>query len=124
MPSEDLLRQLFVKKSLKNNETGFQLSLKNPLSDATIIQPAKITIKGDTVETEKYKNFEVEVGGKRFNNKEISKTNPFEFTVKAEVTLFFKRDIPLPTEKYKLKFDFLTEEYGELKFSMKEKIRE
>lgn len=59
MVSEDLLRQLFVKKSLKNNDAGFQMSLQNPLSDATISTPAKITIKGETIDKEKYKDFEI-----------------------------------------------------------------
>ncbi|MHA1166916.1 MAG: C-glycoside deglycosidase beta subunit domain-containing protein [Candidatus Hodarchaeales archaeon] len=123
MPSEDLLRQLFVKKSLKNNESGFQLSLKNPISDATIVDKAKISIKGEDI-NEKYKDFEIEIAGERFNNKNVSKTKPFKFPVKSNATLFFKRDNPLPAGKYKIKFDFLSEEYGELKFSMKEKIRE
>ena len=123
MPSEDLLRQLFVKKSLKNNESGFQLSLKNPISDATIIDRAKISIKSEDIK-EKYKDFDIEIAGERFNNKGVSKTKPFIFPVKSNATLFFKRDIPLPVGKYKIKFDLLSEEYGELKFSMKEKIRE
>ncbi|MFW9993546.1 MAG: hypothetical protein ACFFD4_15990 [Candidatus Odinarchaeota archaeon] len=123
MPAEDLLRQLFVKKSLKNNENGFQLSISNPLSDATIIDPAKITIKGETV-NEKYKDIEIEVEGKRLNNQDISQTKPFKFAVKTNATLYFKRDQPLPVERYKITFNFLSEEYGELKFSMKEKIRE
>ena len=124
MVSEDLLRQLFVKKSLKNNESGFQLSLKNPISDATIIDKAKISIKGGEDIKEKYKDFDIEIAGERFNNKDVSKTKPFIFPVKSNATLFFKRDNPLPVGKYKIKFDFLSEEYGELKFSMKEKIRE
>ncbi|MFX1251682.1 MAG: hypothetical protein ACFFCZ_08730 [Promethearchaeota archaeon] len=124
MVSEDLLRQLFVKKSFKNNDAGFQMSLQNPLSDATISTPARITIKGETIEKEKYKDFEIEMGGKRLNNKDVTKTNPFNFTVKSNATLYFKRDSPLPAEKYKITFEFLSDEYGELKFTMKEKIRE
>ncbi|MHA2298584.1 MAG: hypothetical protein ACXAEU_07280 [Candidatus Hodarchaeales archaeon] len=123
MPSEDLLRQLFVKKSFKNNDTGFQMSLANPLSDATIIESAKISIKSDTI-NEKYKDFEIESQGNRFSNKDVSKTNPFSLPVKSGATLFFKRELPLPAEKYKITFNFLSEEYGELKFKMKEKIRE
>jgi len=123
MPSEDLLRQLFVKKSLKNNENGFQLSMKNPISDATIVDTANIAIKGESV-NEKFKDFDLDVNGNKFNSKDVSESKPFKFPVKANATIFFKRDEPLPVGKYKITFKFLSEEYGELKFSMKEKIRE
>ena len=125
MPSEDLLRQIFVKKSLKNSESGFQLQLHNPLTNVTIVEPAKIVVKGESIEKERCKNFDVEVsGGSRIKNKDISKNSPFYFPVNAKVTLYFKRDQPLPAEKFKLKFTFLSEEYGELKFGIKERIRE
>lgn len=124
MVNEDLLRQIFVKKSLKNNENGFQLSLNNPLSDVTIIQPAKISIKGES-DKEKFKDFKLVIDeSKEFQNKKVSESSPFKFNVKANATLFFARDSPLPAGKYKITFDLLSEEYGELKFSMKEKIRE
>ena len=46
MVNEDLLRTLLVKKSLKNTEDGFQLAMKNNISDATIIEAIKFEIKG------------------------------------------------------------------------------
>ncbi len=119
MVSPDLLRKLYVKKSLKNVEGGFEFMLSNPLSDATIIKPGKITL-GD----EKFKDFTVFIGDKELNNSDISKTNPFSFAVKAEVTLRIPRGTPLPVEKHAIKLDFLTEEYGELKFKVKDRIRE
>jgi len=124
MSSKDLLRQLFVKKSLKNYDSGFQLQLTNPLSDATIIEPAKIIMKGETVEKETYKDFQIEIeSGTRITNKEISKSSPFHFPVNAKITLFFKRKQALPAEKYTLTFTILSEEFGELKFRIKERIR-
>ncbi|MFQ6127200.1 MAG: hypothetical protein ACE5R6_21715 [Candidatus Heimdallarchaeota archaeon] len=125
MVSEDLLRQLFVKKSLTNNNSGFQLQLINPLSDATIVEPAKITVKGDTVEKETYKDFQIESeSGTRIPNKEISKSRPFHFPINAKVTLYLMREQKLPAEKYTLTFTILSEEYGELKFRIKERIRD
>ncbi|MFX0124573.1 MAG: hypothetical protein ACFFAE_13155 [Candidatus Hodarchaeota archaeon] len=125
MVNEDLLRQLFVKKSLKNNENGFQLQMKNSISDATIIAPLKLEIKGESLEKEKFKDFIIDLDGKKINNKDINEQNPAKFSVKTLATLYFKRGNPLPQEKYKIRFTkLLTEEYGDLPFSMKERIRE
>jgi hypothetical protein len=125
MVNEDLLRSLFVKKSLKNNENGFELQMKNSISDATIVEPLVVQIQGESVEKEKYKDFVIEMGGESVHNKKISSQNPANFTVKTVATLKFERNSPLPKEKYKIRFTrLLTEEYGDLPFSMKERIRE
>ena len=125
MVNEDLLRQLFVKKSLKNNEKGFQLQMKNSISDATIIAPIRLEIQGESVEKEKFKDFIIDLDGTKINNKDINDQNPAKFTVKSLATLYFERDNPLPKEKYKIRFTkLLTEEYGDLPFRMKERIRE
>jgi len=124
MVNEDLLRQLFVKKSLKNNENGFQLQMKNSISDATIVAPIKLEIRGESVEKEKFKDFMIDLDGEKVNNKDINEQNPAKFSVKSLATLYFERDNPLPKEKYKIRFTkLLTEEYGDLPFSMKERIR-
>ncbi|MHA2244626.1 MAG: hypothetical protein ACXADY_06620 [Candidatus Hodarchaeales archaeon] len=126
MVNEDLLRQLFVKKSLKNNETGFQCEMKNSISDATIIDPIKFEIKGESISgKEKFKDFVIDIDGETIENKNINEQNPGKFFVKAKATLYFKRDEPLPIGKYKLRFSrLLTEQYGDIPFSMKERIRE
>ncbi|MFX0013736.1 MAG: hypothetical protein ACFFB2_03145 [Promethearchaeota archaeon] len=125
MVNEDLLRQLFVKKSLKNNEKGFQLQMKNSISDATIIAPIKLEISGETIEKEKFKDFIIDLDGVKINNKDINEQSPAKFSVKSTATLLFKRDNPLPQEKYKIRFTkLLTEEYGDLPFGMKERVRD
>ncbi|MHA2227285.1 MAG: hypothetical protein ACXAC8_18865, partial [Candidatus Hodarchaeales archaeon] len=110
MVSEDLIQQLFVKKSLKNNENGFQLQMNNSISDATIIEPIKLEIKGESVEKEKYKDFTIDISGKKVKNKDINVQNPAQFNVKSSATLYFKRDKPLPKEKYKIRFTKLLTE--------------
>ncbi len=126
MVNEDLLRTLFVKKSLKNVVGGFQLEMKNSISDATIIDSIKFEIKGDTIEgKEKYKDFEVIINDEVIKNKKINEQNPAQFSVKTLAILRFPRDQPLPVGKYKLRFtQLLTEQYGDIPFSMKERIRE
>lgn len=126
MVNEDLLRQLFVKKSLKNNENGFQCEMKNSISDAMIIEPIKFEIKGELISgKEKFKDFIIDIDGETIENKNINEQNPGKFVVKSTATLYFKRDEPLPKGKYKLRFSrLLTEEYGDIPFSMKERIRE
>ncbi|MHA1940355.1 MAG: hypothetical protein ACXACP_02185 [Candidatus Hodarchaeales archaeon] len=126
MVNEDLLRTLFVKKSLKNNDDGFQLEMKNSISDATIIEGIKFEIRGEAIEgKEKYKDFEIELNDQTIANKSINEQNPADFSVKSKATLKFKRDNPLPVGKYKLRFSkLLTQEYGDIPFSMKERIRE
>lgn len=126
MVNEDLLRTLFVKKSLKNNDKGFQCEMKNSISDATIIEPMKVEVTSDALEgKEKYKDFIIDIDGKKIKNKDISEQNPGNFFVKSIATLYFERKDPLPVSKYKIRFTrLLTEEYGDLPFSMKERIRE
>ena len=126
MVNEDLLRTLFVKKSLKNTEDGFQLAMKNNISDATIIEAIKFEIKGDAIEgKEKYKDFVIEIGDQILENKKISEQKPANFDVKKQAVLKFKRDEPLPVGKYKLRFTkLLTQQYGDIPFAMKERIRE
>ena len=90
MVNEDLLRTLFVKKSLKNVEDGFQLQMKNSISDATIIEGIKFEIKGDTIEgKEKYKDFVIEIGDTIVENKKVNEQNPANFNVKSIATLRF-----------------------------------
>jgi hypothetical protein len=126
MVNEDLLRTLFVKKSLKNNENGFEIQMKNSISDATIIEGIKFEIKGDAIEgKEKYKDFIVKIEDQEISNKKITEQTPANFSVKTTATLQFKRDTPLPVGKYKIRFTrLLTQEYGDIPFSMKERIRE
>lgn len=125
MVNEDLLRQLFVKRSLKNNPDGFECQLKNSLSDATIVAPLRVVLSGESIGKETYKDFVIEIGDSTVQNKEISEQQPALFTVGSTVNLKFKRDTPLPKNKYKIRFvTLLTEEYGAIPFSMKERIRE
>ena len=126
MVNEDLLRTLFVKKSLKNVEGGFQVEMKNSISDAAIIEPIKFEIRGDSIEgKEKFKDFIVKIGDQVIENKKISEQKPADFSVKSSAILQFKRDNPLPVGKYKIRFTrLLTQEYGDIPFSMKERIRE
>ncbi|MHA2271650.1 MAG: hypothetical protein ACXACI_07295 [Candidatus Hodarchaeales archaeon] len=119
MVAEDLLKKLYKKKSLRNVEGGFEVQLTNPLSDATIIKPAKVNL-GD----ERYKDFIIEIEGKPIPNKEISEANPLQFSVKTTATLRFSREASLPPDKYKMKFNIQTEQYGELKFRIKDRIKE
>jgi hypothetical protein len=125
MVNEDLLRQLFVKKSLKNNSDGFECQMKNSLSDATIVAPIKVAISSESIGMETYKDFMIELGDSPFQNQKISEQQPALFTVGSSATLKFKRKDPLPKDKYKIRFiTLLTEEYGEIPFAMKERIRE
>ena len=58
-------------------------------------------------------------------DKKISEQTPADFSVKSNAILQFKRDAPLPVGKYKIRFTrLLTQEYGDIPFSMKERIRE
>ncbi|WP_455140862.1 hypothetical protein [Candidatus Hodarchaeum mangrovi] len=125
MVNEDLLRTLFVKKSLVNTKNGFSMQMKNSISDATIIDPIKVEISGETIEKEKYKDFIIDLDGKKIKNSEINENNPAKFFVKSLATLIFERNEPLPVEKYNIRFTkLLTEEYGDIPFTMKERIRE
>ena len=74
---------------------------------------------------EKYKDFVIEIGDQILENKKISEQKPANFDVKKQAVLKFKRDEPLPVGKYKLRFTkLLTQQYGDIPFAMKERIRE
>ncbi|MFW9780188.1 MAG: hypothetical protein ACFFE8_15170 [Candidatus Heimdallarchaeota archaeon] len=125
MVNEDLLRQLFVKKSLKNNPDGFECQMKNSLSDATIVAPIKVVLSSEAIGKETYKDFTIDMGESTIHNQEISEQRPAPFVVGSLATLKFKRSTSLPSDKYKIRFvRLLTEEYGDIPFAMKERIRD
>ncbi|MGB9828248.1 hypothetical protein IMZ38_04915 [Thermosphaera chiliense] len=113
-----ILRRLYVKKSLKNNETGFQFSLKNVLADASLSKPLEITIDDKPVPLDK---ITLESDSKTILNKDISDTNPVDFALNTLVTIRIE-GIRLEPGEHKIVISAVSKEYGPIKFDIKDVV--
>ena len=111
-----LLRKLYVKKSLKNTEDGFEFSIKNVLADATLVKLADFKVDGKP-----YTNVTLVVGDKEIPASEISASNPLPFPVKTTITVKVKGE-QLQSGQHKIEIVGGSKEYGELKITLKDTI--
>ncbi len=113
-----LLKKLYVKKSLKNVENGFQFEIKNILADATINSPIKITVDNKPVGEEAVM---LRIGGKETSSSTISIDNPLDFKVKTQVVVLVKSG-QLNPGTHKIEINTNSKEYGEISFTIKDQI--
>jgi len=113
-----ILRRLYVKKSLKNINDGFEFTLKNILADATIIKPLEISVDDKPVPIDK---IILITDSKTISNKDISGENPVEFTVNTTIGIRIE-GMKLEPGEHKILIKGETKEYGEIKFDIKDKI--
>jgi hypothetical protein len=78
-----LLKQMYVKGSLRAVDGGVEFVLHNHLATATI-QALDLRIDGQQVPPE---SVEVALGGERINASQLSPHNPFSFVVNSDVTI-------------------------------------
>jgi len=113
-----ILRRLYVKKSLKNTDNGFEFALKNILADATIVKPLEISVDDNPIPVDKVVLI---TDSKIISNKDVSESNPVEFSLNTTVTVRIdgKR---LDQGEHKLLITGVTKEYGRIKFDVKDRV--
>ena len=105
-----MLKKLYVKGSLKNTDTGFQLRLKNTLAPGTIIGVSPLTVDGTIYPPEK---ITVSSQSKSTTAIDVKPDAPFTFGVGNVVTLEVEGD-PLEGPEHTLAIAVNTQEVGEL----------
>ncbi len=114
-----VLKQLYTRGSLKNNEPGVQFSLKNRLADARVVKVEKISIDDTNVMLDKVVfNFG---DGNQILAGEIDKKNAIEFPLRK--VLHVNLDFPhLSMEKHQIYIAFRVEPFGNLEIKAEDAI--
>jgi len=115
-----LLKQLYTFGSLRNIETGVSFSLKNRLSDATLVGLYSLHLAGIAVPEDKIKI--VLDNGTTLAPGEISKSSPVDFPLKSVVEI--QADIPaLALGKHEILLEFEAKPFGKLKLKVEGAIQ-
>jgi len=115
-----VLKQLYTFGSLKNVEDGIKFSLKNRLSDATLIGICKIKI--DDIEAPKAA-LALDLGGQILALDQISSKNPLEFSLRKTIDIVARIEA-LAEGKHRLEIEFETKQFGKLNLKVDDAISE
>jgi hydroxymethylglutaryl-CoA reductase (NADPH) len=109
-----LLKRLYVKGSLRNNEQGFQFSLKNTLGSGYGNELFPLVVDGKELPKESC-FYELDSVAVPFT--EVSQEKPFTLAMNKSLTFLVKG--PLLSEgPHKLKIGFVAEGIGDLSFEV------
>jgi len=114
-----VLKQLYTRNTLRNTPEGVSFSLKNRLSDATLVQVVGISIDGHEMPLEKTEIESDEFG--RLAVKAISEQEPVEFPLKKVLHMHLKTD-HLEEGKHKIEIVFNAKPFGKLHLKVDDSI--
>lgn len=116
-----LLRQLYTFSSIKNVPGGVSFSIKNRLSDATLIRLVAVRINGQVVPLEQV---ELRLDGViRTDPSQVSDEHPVDFPLRRVVDLVVFRE-HLPKGKHQIEIEFETRPFGHLRLKVEDSISE
>ena len=113
-----LLAKLYVKGSLKNNDSGFEFELKNIIDSTMLIGIGPISAAGKDYEGSA---IHMTVGEKTISGVELSRSNsvPVRMGVPMKVSVNGK---PLPAGVQKITLTATTSEIGKIKFDISDTV--
>jgi len=114
-----LLRKLYTYSSLKNVEKGLEFSIKNRLTDATLLG-----IKHVVINDKKYTPDDITLdmgNGEEVDADTINKDNPIDFPLRKAVKIICKNG-NLPEGKYEIELSFEADPFGKLSFDAEDSI--
>lgn len=113
-----LLAKLYVKGSLKNNETGFECALKNIIDSTMLIGIGPITVGEKTYEGT---NITLTMADKTVNGAELSRSNsiPVGMGVPMTVSVAGER---LNDGEQRFTVAAITSDIGRIKFDINDKV--
>ena len=113
-----LLAKLYVKGSLKNNDTGFEFALKNIIDSTMLIGIGPISVGGKDYEGE---SILMAVADKTVNGAELSRENtiPVRMGVPLKVTIKGDR---LATGPQKVSVSATTSDIGKIRFDISDTV--
>lgn len=109
-----LLKRLYVKGSLRNNEQGFQFELKNTLGAGYGTELLPLMLDGNELPKE---NSYFGLDSEEIPFSAISNERPFTLVMNKVITILVK-GITLTEEPHKLGFNFVAQGLGKLGFEV------
>lgn len=114
-----LLRQLYTYGSLKNTETGFRFSVKNRLSDSTVIKVENVSIDDKPIDNS---NIVLELfDGTMLAPDEITNDNPIDLKLRDTVNFHISGE-KLDRGKHSITFSFHTRKFGTLNVNVDDSV--
>ena len=113
-----LLKKLYVVRSLKNTDDGYEFALKNMLAPGTIVGINRLVVDGQKVALSQAA---VSFGGKTWAVEQISPQNPLDFAINLVVTVRVK-GAKLAPGPHKIFVAPNTKEVGELEIEIADSI--
>ncbi|MHA2140121.1 MAG: hypothetical protein ACXADC_04685 [Candidatus Thorarchaeota archaeon] len=113
-----ILKRLYVKNSLANQDDGFSFKIKNSLSNGTATGMAPVTVDGNEYPLDAIlvKSPDGEVAAA-----EVTESSTFLIKVGVEVEIYVKAD-PLPAGPHTIGISFQTKEIGGVEFEVDDEI--
>jgi hydroxymethylglutaryl-CoA reductase (NADPH) len=113
-----LLKKLYVKGSLKNTESGFELALRNNLAPGTLIGMGPLTIDDVTYQPDA---ITITTPQAELHGGEISSKNPVTFAMNVEVKIAVQGP-PLAPGEHHVVFSVMTREIGRVEFDVTDSL--
>ena len=113
-----LLAKLYVKGSLKNNDSGFEFALKNIIDSTMLIGIGPITAGGKEYEGPA---INMTVGDKTLSGADLSRSNSVPVRMGVPVKVFVAGDKLAPGQQ-KLSVAATTSDIGKIKFDINDTI--
>lgn len=109
-----LLKRLYVKGSLRNNDQGFQFELKNTIGSGYGTEMLPLELDGREIPKE---NAFYLVDSKVIPFTDVSKDKPFTLPMNKAMTVMV-RGVTLTDAPHKIKIGFVAEGIGKLSFEV------
>jgi hypothetical protein len=113
-----LLAKLYVKGSLKNNETGFEFALKNIIDSTMLIGIGPITVGEKTYEGT---NITLSMADKAVNGAELSRSNSVIVRMGVPMTVSIAGE-RLNAGEQRVTVAATTSDIGKIKFDINDKV--
>ena len=114
-----LLAKLYVKGSLKNNDSGFEFSLKNIIDSTMLIGIDPITVGEKNYEGE---SITMTAGDKTVNGAELSRANSIPVRMGVPMKIVVAGD-KLPAGAQKVSVAATTSDIGKIKFDVSDTVQ-
>jgi hypothetical protein len=113
-----LLQKVYVKGSLKNNEDGYEFSLKNIVDTGTLVGINPLVVDGESIPPAMIRL--ISDRGEVYGNQVTNRT-PVPIPVQI-MTRFVVKGSPLPTGQHEIGISLVTREIGLVKFKITDTI--
>jgi hypothetical protein len=113
-----LLQKVYQKGSLKNNEDGFEFSLKNIVNNGTLVGLNPLIVNGESFPAAAVR---LVSAGKEISGSQVTNRTPLPIPVNSQMRLVVTGR-PLPPGAHEITISLVTREIGLVKFKISDVI--